>query len=147
MKNLILLVLFSVVGLGSVSAQQIWNESHKRQLHEEYASALFRDKNAYMFVPSGDMMAMSSQTIFQYLQGRVPGLRIDNTQLWNPHISWRNSKTSFFLNEMRVDAATITQLSVNDIALVKVYRPPFVGAFGNGPGGAIAVYLMKGEEE
>ena len=48
---------------------------------------------------------------------------------------------------MRVDAATITQLNVNDIALVKVYRPPFIGAFGNGPGGAIAVYLLKGEEE
>ena len=79
MKNLILLFLFSVVGLGSVSAQQIWDESQKKQLDEEYASALFRDKNAYMFVPSGDLMAISSQTIFQYLQGRVPGLRIDNS--------------------------------------------------------------------
>ena len=139
--------MFVFLGLETVSAQQIWNESHKRQLDEEYASSLFKDKNAYMFVPSGDIVALSSQTVFQYLQGRVPGLRIDNSQMWSPFVSWRNAKPAFFLNEMRVDAATITQLSINDIALVKVFRPPFVGALGNGPGGAIAVYLAKGDEE
>ena len=35
--------------------------------------------------------------------------------------------------------------SSNDVALIKVFRPPFFSASGGGEGGAIAVYLKKGE--
>lgn len=31
-----------------------------------------------------------------------------------------------------------------DVAMIKVFRPPFLGAFGGGAGGAIAVYYKKG---
>jgi hypothetical protein len=33
---------------------------------------------------------------------------------------------------------------MSDVALVKVFPPPFFGAFGGGSGGAIAIYLKKG---
>jgi len=39
-------------------------------------------------------------------------------------------------------------LSVNDIAMIKVIKGPFVGAIGNGGGGTIAIYTIKaGDEE
>ena len=33
---------------------------------------------------------------------------------------------------------------MSDVALVKVFRPPFFGGFGGGSAGAIAVYTKKG---
>lgn len=147
MKNLLLILIFFLLGITTISAQQVFDDTYKKRLDEEYSSALFRDRNAYVFVPSGDPAAIASQTVFQYLQGRVPGMRIENTQLWSPRVYWRNAKTIFFLNEMRVDAATISLLNINDIGLVKVFRPPFVGGIGNSPGGAVAVWVVKAAED
>ncbi|MDX2046149.1 MAG: hypothetical protein SFU87_05155, partial [Chitinophagaceae bacterium] len=103
--------------------------------------------NAYMLVPPDDPSAVGSFTVFQYLQGRVPGVTINNASMFSPVVRWRMANTSFFLNEMRVDANTLALLNMSDIALVKVFRPPFIGAIGNGPGGAIAVYTLMGEDE
>ena len=33
---------------------------------------------------------------------------------------------------------------MNDVAMIKVFRPPFMGGFGGGGNGAIAVYYKKG---
>jgi hypothetical protein len=35
-------------------------------------------------------------------------------------------------------------MNMSDVAYVKVFRPPFVGAIGGGSNGAIAVYTRKG---
>jgi hypothetical protein len=75
----------------------------------------------------------------------VPGLNVSNSG-GEVQVSWRNSETTFFLNEMPVDAEAIKGISILDIALVKVYRPPFFGSFGGGPGGAIGIYTKKGQE-
>jgi hypothetical protein len=45
---------------------------------------------------------------------------------------------------MPADVSLLANVNVNDIALVKVFRPPFMGGFGGGAGGAIAVYTKKG---
>ncbi len=59
-------------------------------------------------------------------------------------VSWRGSQTSLFIDEMQADPERLSSLSVNDIAYVKVIRPPFMGAMGGGAGGAIAVYTRRG---
>ncbi|HPZ87288.1 MAG TPA: hypothetical protein PLQ32_04230, partial [Flavihumibacter sp.] len=41
------------------------------------------------------------------------------------------------------DLSMIQGMNMNDIAMIKVFRPPFMGGFG-GAGGAIAVYAKKG---
>jgi len=38
----------------------------------------------------------------------------------------------------------LQNVSMNDVAMIKVFRPPFFGAMGGGAGGAIAVYTKKG---
>jgi hypothetical protein len=50
-----------------------------------------------------------------------------------------------YLNEMKVDAASIAAVRASDISLVKVYSN-FVGAEHNGAGGVLSVYTKKGED-
>jgi hypothetical protein len=38
----------------------------------------------------------------------------------------------------------VMNISIRDIAMVKVFRPPFFGSMGGGGGGAIAIYTRKG---
>ncbi len=126
----------------------VFNEEYKKSLDFQYTSGVFKGiNNAYMLVPESDPAALASFTVFQYLQGRVAGLIIDNSRTYSPIVSWRMSATSFFLAEIQVDASILATINMNDIGLIKVFRPPFVGARGNGPGGAIAVYTLVGDED
>jgi hypothetical protein len=83
--------------------------------------------------------------IFSYLQGKVAGLQITGTGA-NATVRWRGSSTSLFLNEMPGDPSMISSVNINDIAYIKVLRPPFMGSFGGGAGGAIAIYTKKGND-
>ena len=49
-----------------------------------------------------------------------------------------------FLDEMQSDLNFVQSMPMSDVALIKVFRPPFLGAPGGGSGGAIAVYSKKG---
>lgn len=116
--------------------------SKAAELDEKYTSGLFRGQDAISFDFTDDPAA-ASMDIFTYLQGRVPGLQINRTG-GDVSLTWRNSATSLFLDEMPVEASTLSGMTSADIAYVKVFRPPFFGAFGGGAGGAVAVYTRKG---
>jgi hypothetical protein len=45
---------------------------------------------------------------------------------------------------MRVSAQQIASIPMTDIAIVKAYPPPFMGASGGG--GAVAIYTRRGGE-
>jgi hypothetical protein len=146
-RKIILLILLGGIAF-ETQAQMVFNEEYKKSLDAQYTSGVFKGfNNAYMLVPDSDPAALASFTIFQYLQGRVAGLVIDNSRMFSPTVSWRMSATSFFLDEIQVDASMLATINMNDIGLIKVFRPPFIGARGNGPGGAIAVYTLLGDEE
>lgn len=116
-------------------------------LDEKYTSGMFSGPDAYQFDVAKDVIAQSQQTVFNYLQGKVAGLQISvDPMSGNASATWRGSATSLFLNEMPVDASTLMNTSMSDIAYVKVIQPPFMGAAGGGAGGAIAVYTRKGDE-
>lgn len=116
------------------------------ELDKKYASGLFSGGDAVTFDFVNDPQSSSFPNIFTYLQGRVAGLQITNNGS-NVSLIWRGSATTTFLNEMQVDANTLSTISVADIAYVKVFRPPFFGAFGGGSGGAIAIYTRKGGDQ
>lgn len=120
-------------------------KSNLEKLNETYTSGLFRSEDAYQFDLVNDFTAVGAQNIFTYLQGKVPGLQI-NVNGMNPTMQWRGSTPSIYLNEMPVDASMVSSLSISDIAYVKVFRPPFMGGFGGGAGGAIAIYTRKGND-
>lgn len=128
----------------TVTARQ---KSKSQLMDDRYTSGLFSGGDAYSFDMVDDPFAMSARDVFTYLQGRVPGLQITGAGGPDgPGLTWRGQTPTLFLNEMQVDANMLSSTPVADIAYVKVFRPPFFGAFGGGAGGAIAVYTKKGGE-
>jgi len=119
-------------------------KSPAQLLDEKYASGLFAGGDGYSFDLTDDKV-IGAYDIFTYLQGKVPGLQISNTTS-QPSLTWRGATPDLFLNEMRSDISLIQNLNINDIAYVKVIRPPFFGSFGGGAGGAISIYLKKGAD-
>jgi exosome complex RNA-binding protein Csl4 len=114
-------------------------------LDEKYASGLFKSGDGYQFDLVNDPFSGSAMNIFTYLQGKVAGLQI-NANGSTPSLQWRGSTPSLFLDEMATDASLISTVNVNDVAYIKVFRPPFIGAVGGGAGGAIAIYTRKGSD-
>jgi hypothetical protein len=121
-------------------------KSVKDQMDDKYAHGLFTGGDAMSFDMINDPFAASAMNIFQFLQGRVPGLQVNMGGANGPTLTWRQSNTSLFLDEMPVDANTIQNIPVTDIAYVKAFRPPFFGASGGGSGGAIAIYTRRGND-
>ncbi|MHB1921981.1 MAG: MG2 domain-containing protein [Chitinophagaceae bacterium] len=116
-------------------------ETPTQSLDKRYTSGLFSGGDAISFDLTKDQNIGYSD-IFQFLQGRVAGLTVDGNTA-NPSISWRGGSPALYLNEIPVDAQTLSTTPVSEIALVKVFRPPFMGGF-NGANGAIAIYTKKG---
>lgn len=137
----ILLIIILLLGFVNLQAQK---RTYLDELDEKYTSSLFKGDNAYRLAPMYDPAAAGSFTIFQYLQGRVPGLIVSRTNGFSPIVRFRSGYPTLFLDEMRVDAQMLSMVNVNDIAYVKVFRQPFVGAFGSNS--AIAVYTKDGDE-
>jgi hypothetical protein len=117
--------------------------SRKDSLDEEYTSGFFKGGDGYTFDVEKDPFAKSALSVLQYLQGKVPGLQV-SAYGSQASLSWRGSAPALFIDEMQGDVQLIQSLTMNDVAMIKVYRPPFFGAFGGGSGGAIAVYTKKG---
>ncbi len=118
-------------------------KSKKQMMDEEYTSGLFSGGDDYTFITEDDPFANASQTVLNYLQGKVPGLQVTISGS-TATLSWRGGTPSLFLNEMPAEVDQIQSTPMTDVAMIKVFRPPFIGAFGGGSGGAIAVYYKKG---
>ena len=118
-------------------------KSKQEIMDEQYTSGLFSGGDSKIFLPEDDPAFLSSQTLLHYLQGRVAGLQVSPGGA-ESSITWRGSKTNLFINEITTDASAIENIPMSDVAMVKIFSPPFFGAFGGGGGGAIAVYLKKG---
>ncbi len=118
--------------------------TNEQKLDERYASGLFRGGDGYSFDLTSDPSANGFITLFNYLQGRVPGLQISNATSGGASLTWRGGAPDVYLDEIRTDPSQIASLPMSDIAYVKVMRPPFFGSAGGGGNGAIAVYTKKG---
>lgn len=120
-------------------------KSPLQALDEKYASPLFSSGDAYQFDVVNDPFAHSAISVLQYLQGKVAGLNISAAGgASGGSVSWRGGTPSFFFNESQVDLSYLSSVNMNDVAYIKVFRPPFIGAVGGGANGAIAIYSRKG---
>jgi hypothetical protein len=113
----------------------------------ERVTGMFRTEDAFRFDGMESNQFIGWLNILEFLRGRVAGLvlRAAGDGI-NYTAQWQGSETFFFMNEMQVDAQTIATIPVGDIAMVKVFRPPFYGAYLGGAGGAIGVYLKEGSK-
>ncbi len=115
-----------------------------QEIDERYTSGLFSGSFSHPFNVVDDPLGSSYQSAFAYLQSRVAGLQINNVSSFSPSATRRGARVTLFLDEFQVDGNTLASIPMNDIAYIKVFDPPFIGASGNGPGGAIAVYTKRG---
>jgi hypothetical protein len=125
----------------TVTAQR---KTKVQELDEQYTNGLFKGGDSYQFDMENEVAAAGMQSIFQFLQGRVAGLQI-TTAGGGVNMTWRGQTPIVFIDEMQMDAQSVMNIPVNDIAYVKVLRPPFFGAPGGGAGGAIAIYTKRGK--
>ena len=114
-------------------------------LDDKYASGLFKSADSYNFDLVNDQMSNAYPSIFYYLSSKVAGLQI-NPSSTPPTLQWRGSTPQLFLDEVATDADMVSGIPVTDVAYIKVFRPPFIGATGGGAGGAIAIYTRRGND-
>jgi hypothetical protein len=120
-------------------------KSNVQLLDEKYASGLFSGGDGYSFDLGEDGKIAGGIDILTFLQGRVAGLMISGSGS-GATLNWRGAVPDLYLNEMRAQVDMIQGVSIQDIAFVKVFRPPFFGSMGGGAGGAIAIYTKKGSD-
>jgi hypothetical protein len=92
------------------------------------------------------------QNIFDYIQGRVPGITVMRGG-GGYTLNYRNRSSlmggpipmTIFLNEVVTDANMVAMIPANQVAMIKVFST-FVGAEGNGAGGVLAIYTKKGDD-
>ncbi|MBC7536156.1 MAG: hypothetical protein H7258_10720 [Ferruginibacter sp.] len=116
----------------------------EQKLDEKYTSGFFTGGDGYSFSVADDPNARTALSILDYLRSKVAGLQISTSG--TPSATWRGSATSIFLNESATELSQVQTISMNDVAMIKVFRPPFFSSSGGGAGGAIAVYLKKGDQ-
>lgn len=84
--------------------------------------------------------------VLDYIDGRIPGISVVQ-QDGEYTLVYRNSggQMHVLLDEMQTDVSAISAIPVSQVALIKIYSS-MPGLTGGGAGGAIAVYLKKGND-
>lgn len=150
MKKIVLLVCGSIIGLITFAQRYSGKtyQSAQEKLNNEHCSDLFRTHDGIIFDLQNDNESAKAYTnVLDWLQGRVAGLQIYYTRSGTPIPFIRNTRATVFVDEIQVDPGFLNDISTADIAMIKVMKGPFVGAVGNGGGGTIAVYTLKGDDE
>ena len=123
-------------------------KSKMQLMDEKYAGGMFGGGDAKQFDVLNDPLAASSADVYNYLAGRVAGLIITKFDLGRVSVTFRGSPVGMYVDEVLWDPTAVSTLNVNNIAYIKVLRPPFFGGSGgSGQGGAIAIYTRRGGEE
>ena len=117
-------------------------KNRAEQFNEEYVSSLFKSGNERLLNIMDDPSAIGFSNIFNYLQGRIAGLQISPSGMGGGSARWRGGPVQFFLDEIRVPAQQIASIPMTDIAIVKAFPAPFVGAPGSNAG--VAIYTRRG---
>lgn len=126
-------------------------KSPEEKLDDTYTSGLFAGGDAITFDVMDDKSAGITANLLSYLTGRVPGMSIINRNDLNggSSVTWRGQSgpaPTFYLNENQIDVSDLSTINMNNVAYIKVFRPPFIGSFSGGAGGAVAIYLKKGAD-
>ena len=114
-------------------------------MDQKYTSGLFSGGDGYQFDMVNDISAAGYPSIFYYLQGKIAGLQI-NTSNTPPSLQWRGGSPQLYIDEVPSDIDMLSSIPMTDVAYVKVFRPPFMGGFGGGSNGAVAVYTRRGDD-
>ncbi|HYC28787.1 MAG TPA: hypothetical protein VEB42_08225, partial [Chitinophagaceae bacterium] len=111
---------------------------------ENYATGFLNGRGS-TFVVLNDREAERSMNVFTYLSGKVAGLYITSNGMTSTAI-WRGGPPTFFLNESEIEMVDLQLIRMSDVAVIKVFDPPFLAApQGKGIYGGIAIYTKTGK--
>lgn len=150
MKKLFLLFVVTALSctvFGQKRMMQV--KTIQDKLNEEYCSGIFKMVDGTYFDLLDDRInssAMGYTNVLDWLQGRVAGLQIYTTydRIRVPFI--RNQRAGVYVDEVPVSEDFLSMLPVSDIAMIKVIKDPLISGW-RGPGGAIAIYTIRGEDD
>lgn len=114
------------------------------QFDDENSRGLFKRDDAIIFDGLDSDQIGRSFTVFQFLQGKVPGLTIEKDSVGQEVGKWRNEIVEIYVDEFRMEAGDHLFVIPTDIAMIKVFRPPAQLSSFSGGAGAIALYTKKG---
>jgi len=128
-------------------------KSKEREIDEKYTSGMFSGMSEKSIDLTASEDIITQQNILDYLALKIPSISVSDLD-GEYAVFYRQSPTlsslgsipmTIFLDEIVTDANVIAAIPANTIALVKLYSS-FVGASGNAPGGALAIYTKKGAD-
>ncbi|HEY6503946.1 MAG TPA: hypothetical protein VIZ28_08240 [Chitinophagaceae bacterium] len=150
MKKLLLFSLILISSFAAFSQKRITQyKTIQERLNEEYCTGMFRTIEGTYFDMLNDNATIGASAYFNvldWLQGRVAGLQICRTRDNDRLAFIRGSQAGIYVDEILREADFLSVLPVTDIAMIKIIKAPFAGGF-NSPGGVIAIYTIRGEEE
>jgi len=115
------------------------------QFDDENSRGLFKREDAIIFDGLDNEEIARSVSVFQFLQGKVAGLNIDTDSAGMQYAKWRNETAEVYVDEFKMEPGDHLFVVPNDIAMIKVYRPPAQLSSFSGGAGAIAIYTKKGK--
>lgn len=117
----------------------------KAQLfEEEYTSAFFKSSEAKTFDGIDSDELAKAPSLGWFLQQKVPGLTIETDSADNEVFKWRGEICNIFIDEQLMMAGEHQTIMPREIALLKVFNPPFNYSMTTGFAGAIAIYTKRG---
>jgi hypothetical protein len=120
-------------------------KSNIEKFNEAYSSGLFKDGSEKVIDCLDNNGILSYPNCLNYLQTLIPGLSISTDQSGDMVVNWRGREMkAFYIDEIAVDIEQVLGINTAEIAMLKVYPPPFFGS-AKGDGGAIALYTSRGE--
>ena len=108
---------------------------------QEFSSGLFKFGSPQIFDGIEGTQIGNSIDVFNFLQGRIAGLKVNRDAFGNYALKWRESNVDVYLDEFKVDNEMASYVNTNDIAMIKVFSPMSGGPNGNG---MIVIYTKRG---
>ena len=150
MRIFFLMITIALFSISAFSQTRIApQKSQEEILNETYCTGLFSTLHADYFDFLDETVsnsAMGYLNVLDWLKGRVAGLQVYNAKYYTRIPFIRNQRAGVFIDQIPVDYDFLAMLPVTDIAMIKVIKGPFSHPWG-GPGGTIAIYTIRGDEE
>ena len=132
---------------------KVQKKSPMELIDEKYTSGLFNGDASKAIDLVNTDEALSYANIFDYLQFRVNGLQVSGDGIDYSVVYRQMASASsmgvipmtLFLDEVETEASVIATIPASQVALVKMYST-FAGAWGNAPGGVLAIYTKKADD-
>ena len=125
-----------------------------QEMERQYTRGFFQTtEGAASINVLDDPSASGMDNLVDYIRMKYPVIQLTNkgkkSFVWGSAVTsilGGQTATELYLDEMPVDVESILNMRMNDIAYIKLFRPPFAFAKQGGAGGAIAIYSRRGAD-